>query len=210
MDLLKRCTRCKNEKPVGDFYRDKAIKDGRKSWCKRCCHAVQHSGEKGKFQRPLYTRWQKMIQRCTNEKNLKFRDYGARGISVCEEWSGSYRAFAEWALANGYDKSLILDRRNNDGNYEPGNCRFVTPRESTLNQRLIQKNSPTGYRGVSPSPTTGKFVAQAGAHWKLHYIGTFSSAIEAARARDKYVTDNNLGLPLNFPMEGALHASLPQ
>lgn len=74
----------------------------------------------------LYNVWRHMKKRCYNPNFSKYKYYGGRGISVCDEWKRSYLSFKTWALSNGYDKALELDRKENDGNYCPDNCRFVT------------------------------------------------------------------------------------
>ncbi len=74
-----------------------------------------------------------MIQRCHNSKNPEYYNYGARGITVCEEWRNSSKIFLEWALNNGWSMGLELDRRNNNKGYSPDNCRWVT--------RLINSNN---------------------------------------------------------------------
>ena len=75
-----------------------------------------------------------MKRRCCDEKHKSYAGYGARGIRVCEEWS-EYINFHEWSIENGYKKGLKLDRKNNDGNYEPDNCRFVTNKVNANNKR---------------------------------------------------------------------------
>jgi hypothetical protein len=82
----------------------------------------------------LYQCWINMIKRCTKPNNLKYPDYGGRGITICVEWL-EYIPFREWALSTGYQNSLTLDRKDNNGNYEPLNCQWVTIKEQIKNRR---------------------------------------------------------------------------
>lgn len=82
----------------------------------------------------LLLRYKHMIERCDNPNNKSYSRYGGRGITVCDEWRKSYHSFEDWALSHGYKKELAIDRINNDGNYEPDNCRFVTPKENNQNR----------------------------------------------------------------------------
>jgi hypothetical protein len=84
---------------------------------------------------PLYRAWGNMRNRCYNEKHRFYSHYGARGIKVCDEWNGSFKSFYEWAIDNGYQKGLSIDRIDNDGNYEPSNCRWATTQEQNINKR---------------------------------------------------------------------------
>jgi hypothetical protein len=77
----------------------------------------------------LYTTWCNMKTRCTNPNVHSYRYYGGRGIIICDEWR-DYVAFKDWALTNGYDDTLCIDRINPDGNYEPNNCQFITNEEN--------------------------------------------------------------------------------
>lgn len=83
----------------------------------------------------LYNRWREMRYRCYNPNNQSYKFYGKRGITVCEEWRTDFLIFYNWCMLNGYKKELQLDRKNNDGNYEPGNCRFITPIKNSKNRR---------------------------------------------------------------------------
>lgn len=75
---------------------------------------------------PLYRVWQRIKGCTTNPSHQDYRWYGDTGIVVCNEWSESFSAFYEWAIANGYSKGLTLDRIDSNGNYEPSNCRWVS------------------------------------------------------------------------------------
>ncbi len=85
-----------------------------------------------------------MLHRCYNKKNNRYECYGGRGIRVCEEWKCSFDKFAEWAMDNGYANGLQIDRIDNDGNYEPSNCRWVTPK---VNCRNRSSNTIVEYEG---------------------------------------------------------------
>ena len=75
-----------------------------------------------------------MKQRVLNTKNHAYKDYGGRGITICNEWL-EFIPFRDWALNNGYVDNLVIDRENPNGNYEPSNCRFLTVKESNRNRR---------------------------------------------------------------------------
>jgi len=86
---------------------------------------------------PLYSKWRGLIRRCTEKNNRKYPSYGGRGIGVCNEWRDNFDAFATWSIANGYQHGLQIDRTDNDGGYNPGNCRWVTPTENNRNRRCV-------------------------------------------------------------------------
>lgn len=94
----------------------------------------------------LYHIWNSMKQRCENPKTISYKYYGEKGITVCNEWRKSFLAFYDWAVSHGYTDGLTLDRKSNDGNYEPTNCRWATPKEQlnhTSYTREIELNGVT-------------------------------------------------------------------
>lgn len=84
---------------------------------------------------PLWLKWIGMKQRCGNPKTIGYKNYGGRGIDICIAWKESYQMFKNWALQSGYAANLNLDRIDNNGDYSPENCRFVTPSENSRNRR---------------------------------------------------------------------------
>jgi len=96
-------------------------------------HTVHGMARKEKTH-PIHRTWRAILQRCENPSDKNYKNYGFRGIKVCDEWH-KFIPFCDWALASGWQKGLQLDRINNNGNYEPGNCRWATPQENSRNRR---------------------------------------------------------------------------
>lgn len=89
----------------------------------------------------LYRIWKNMKNRCRNPNLEQYRNYGARGIKVCQEWQDDFISFRDWALTNGYSDSLTIDRINNDDGYYPDNCRWATKVEQANNRRPMSSIS---------------------------------------------------------------------
>lgn len=83
----------------------------------------------------LYNIYVNMRRRCEDPKRKAYPRYGGRGIRICDEWKNDFPAFYDWAITNGYKDDLQIDRIDNDGNYEPSNCRWVTPKKNNNNRR---------------------------------------------------------------------------
>lgn len=154
------------------------------SWYKHNDPLINKRKKHGYSHHPLYIIWKSMKKRCLNENDKDYKDYGGRGVSICDEWKNSAKAFIEWALPL-WKKGLYLDRQDNDGNYCPENCHFVTPKESAHNRRW-QSNNTSGYRGVNSTKGRGKpWRARISINRKYKSLGQFYSLIEAAIAYDE-------------------------
>lgn len=85
-----------------------------------------------------------MKARCYNATHDRYKDYGARGIVVCDEWLNDFTVFYDWAMNNGYKENLTIDRIDVNGNYEPSNCRWVTSKEQQRNTRYNRNYTING------------------------------------------------------------------
>ena len=133
-----------------------------------------------------------MNRRCKSEKN-----YTDKNIQVCNQWK-NYIDFRNWAINNGYKDNLSIDRINNDGNYEPDNCRWADMSTQASNTRKIRSTNTSGYRGVTWNKNANKWSCQVGINNKSIYLGLFVDKIECAKYRDLYIIENNLPHTLNF------------
>lgn len=163
--------------------------------CHKIKEFIKRTTKHGMSSTRLYQTWSDMIKRCEYKKGQYYNIYGGRGISVCKEWRNDFITFYEWAIQNGYDESKEIDRIDNDGNYEPINCRFVCEFIQARNTRKIISTNTTGYRGVTFR--RNRYEAKICVNYKTIFIGTFINNIDAAKAYDKYVIDNNLEHTIN-------------
>ena len=159
----------------------------------------------GECNETLYNLYSAMKQRCYYKKGISYPNYGGRGIEVCSDWKDSYIAFKDWAFNNGYVEGLSLDRIDNDGDYCPENCRWVTKKVQNRNTRRLRKDNTVGYRGVTKSikkSGTIRYISKVSVDGKKVYIGSFGTALEGAIAYDNYIIENNLEHTTNFNRKG--------
>lgn len=160
------------------------------------CLQKERSTKHGRYGSPEYRVWKGMLSRCYNRKTPQYRNYGGRGISVFRSWRNSFQAFYDYI---GPRPSLLysIDRINTDGNYEPGNVRWATKREQSLNQRkrsiYAGKKSSSEFIGVTLY--NKRFAAQ----FDHKLLGHFETGHDAAVARDAAVIKSGLLAKLNFP-----------
>ena len=150
----------------------------------------------GLSRHPLFRVWDAMKQRCTNPNDNNFKNYGGRGIGVCEAWLDDFETFYKWATSHGWEKGLVIDKIDNDKGYAPGNCRFVDRGLSGRNKRLLSKANISGYRGIYKYGK--KWGARIRSEGERYFLGYFYDPIFAAKAYDEKAKELDAGHPLNF------------
>lgn len=129
--------------------------------CLKIEHLVDRSTTHKQRHTKLYEVWKTIKQRCFNKNNISYHNYGGRGITICDEWKNDFNSFYEWSMANGYKEGLTIDRINNNGNYEPSNCRWTT--------KLVQANNTRTNRYVTINNETKSL-----ADWCRYYNISYS------------------------------------
>lgn len=140
-------------------------------------------------------RWHHMKTRCYDESYHSFHRYGGRGIKVCDRWLNSFQSFIDDMGYPPFEKAQ-LDRIDNDGNYEPSNCRWVTAKENSNNRKPY--SNKTGYTGVSYKKKIDKYCSQFYVNRKAIHVGSFDDPITAYQKRveaiKKYNKENNTNI----------------
>ena len=171
---------CGNKKTVnGDNLRDRrTISCG----CFQKKRAHDANTVHGDTDSRLYNVWSAIKRRCYNSKVPEYKNYGGRGISMCKDWKDDYSSFRDWAYQAGYDKAAprgvcTIDRIDNDGDYSPNNCRWVTQKMQMNNVRY---NRHVEYQGESY--TISQLAELVGIPYERLYqrIGVYGFNVEDA------------------------------
>ena len=137
--------------------------------------------------RKLYWCWKAIKQRCLNPQCRVYHNYGGRGITVCDEWL-DFEPFLAWALSAGWKDGLEIDRINNDGNYSPDNCRFVTRMVNDNNKRTNTFISVDGEtRTLSQWSRVAGINKATISRWMREHGSDYTSERIAESMRDGYV-----------------------
>lgn len=119
------CPFCKKEKLIRfEHFKGRKRKD---------CGCLNHNDARNGKHNKIYDIHQAIKQRCLNPNQKYYKNYGGRGITICDEWL-NYSTFKDWALKNGYKEGLDIDRIDNNGNYEPNNCRWINHKDNCNNR----------------------------------------------------------------------------
>lgn len=152
---------------------------------------------RGMSKTTLYRKWIDMKSRCLNPNHGNYKHYGARGITICDEWLGEhgFENFREWALLNGYKEELSIDRIGNDKGYFPENCRWATKRIQNINRRSTKNTS--GYVGVKRHSSRNGWYGSVKINNKDFFTGYSEDIHEAAKMRNEYIISHGLQNKLN-------------
>lgn len=150
----------------------------------------------------LYGVWREINRRCNSPNDCNYKKYGAKGITVCDEWlrdcdggENGFINFMNWALNNGYKIGLTIDRINPYKGYSPDNCRWVDYQKQ--NSKLtIRNDSTSGYVGINKDSRSNKWRARIRINGKEFGLGYYINKKDAVDARNNYIIKNNLDYPI--------------
>ena len=184
---LYECQYCGKEFEAGTS----SVKRGHTKSC-GCLRGDVHGLNSNRF----YLTWYNMVKRCNNPKHEDYKNYGERGITICDEWL-DIKKFIAWAESTHPNiEGYTLDRIDNDKGYSPENCRWADKTMQSVNQRISKRNT-SKILGVSWKSRNKRWVAQIRHMGKKVWLGQFISIEDAIEARNSYILVNKLPNPLS-------------
>ena len=190
INRIKSCGCMKKMKPLPKIMNGfKVIKD---LGIIKSCGCLPKNKKHGLYKTRLYKIWNGMKSRCYNKGRRDQKYYYDKNIKICNEWLNHNTKFFKWAIDNGYNDSLTIDRIDPDKDYSPDNCTFVSYHKQATNKNKLMKKNTTGYKGITYLKRTNNYVARIMIHGKRICLGYFTNKEDAAEAYDNYIIDNNL------------------
>lgn len=153
---------------------------------------LKHGHCTRKNKHPLYSVWIDMKNRCYNSNIKYYCNYGGRGIEVCNAWKNNFKIFYDFCINHDWESGLQIDRIDNDGDYCPENCRFITHRQNSLNNRILNSRNSSGYRGISLDKSRNKWVSRITVKGKQTFMRRFNTKQQAVEGRNNYIIEHNL------------------
>jgi len=183
------CLGCERSIRKAAYYAKKST-----GYCQSCINS-KTSTKHGYSSSKLYYVLNYMLGRCYNKNDTHYDSYGGKGIGICDAWRYSKAEFLDWAMKAGYKEGLTIDRINPEGDYEPNNCRWTNRKVQARNTGM-SKNNTSGYRGVTKNGNNwGSCIT---VNHKSIWLGTYPTAVEAAKEFNNYVTEHKLEHTLNI------------
>lgn len=185
------CLLCGNE----TLKKGTEVKNG---YTKSCGCLVKNNAKKhGKHGTPIYKKWRSMHSRVNSNDKIHKPRYKDRGIVVCERWQDFTNFYND--MSESYVKGAELDRIDNNGNYEPNNCRWVTHKENSNNRSKY--HNKTGYTGIHYRKEKDWYEANICINRKPKHIGVYKNLKEAVNGRKEYIINLNEKLGTNYKYE---------
>ena len=180
---LYKCSKCGKE-----YEATKATVKNKKSTICKSCSSVKRAAKHGDYGTRLYRIWNQMKYIAKGKTKDVYAEYK---VGVCVEWEECV-VFKAWALSNGYEDTLTIDRIDNYKGYSPDNRRWVTMKLQNQTKRLLSKTNSTGYKGVTLIKSSGKYKASIYYNGKNKVLGHHNTAKEAALAYNTFCDEHGL------------------
>lgn len=162
------------------------LKSGAVKSCGCLLHTSKPTLKHNMSHTPLYQKWASIKRRCYTPSVKSYKDYGGRGIKMCEEWKNSFESFMQWALQSGYSDGLTIERKDNNGNYCPENCMWIPFNEQQKNRRMCQFISYKGETKTLTDWCKTFNIPYKRVHNRIHNLGwSFERAISEQTHTEK-------------------------